>query len=118
MTVLRVPGSAISTASDDPPSRLAPRPEDDFDSRAEMGDGTESPRPRRRRMPPPRTGRGPLFWIVMIFGVLVVGSCSCCLGVYALLPGERWRTHESVQGGYKVDLPAAPKKNMPIPGLK
>jgi hypothetical protein len=35
-----------------------------------------------------------------------------------LLPGENWRRHESGAGGFAVDLPAAAKKDFPIPGLK
>ena len=34
------------------------------------------------------------------------------------MPGAKWRNHHSVQGGFRVDLPAAVKPNLPIPGLK
>ena len=54
----------------------------------------------------------------MVFGLLIVGGCSCCGGIYLLLPDAKWRKHESAQGGFRVDLPAQPKRNMPIPGMK
>jgi len=126
MTLLRVPG-ADATPDAGPPSPSArPGPDDPLLERAEAlsipdDEVPESPRPRRprrRRRPPRPSGRGPVFWIVMVFGVLMVGTCSCCGGIYLLLPGAHWRTHESTRGGYKVDFPAEPKANMPIPGMK
>jgi hypothetical protein len=121
LTLLRVPGPATSSSTDPalPPSELPSDPADPLLERAEalpLPD-EELPRPRRRPPPPP-PGRGPLFWIVMVFGVLAIGTCSCCGGIYLLMPGASWRTHESARGGFKVDLPAEPKANMPIPGMK
>jgi len=54
----------------------------------------------------------------MIFAILTIGSCACCGGIYLLLPGAEWRTHESVRGGFKIELPAEPREDLPIPGLK
>src|SRR5262245_14551983 len=98
---------------DDPPYRDDPRRADDYDD-----EPRRRPVRRRRRRPPPPPGRGVAFWLVFIFGVLAIGGCACCGGIYLAIPGERWQKHESVQGGFKVDLPATPKTDMPIPGVK
>jgi hypothetical protein len=108
LTLLRVPDLTVRSSS-----AASPPPE-----RNESNDEEERPRRRRRRRPPPPPGRGPVFWIVMVFGMLAFGTCACCGGIYLIMPGAHWRTHESSRGGYKVDLPANPKANMPIPGLK
>jgi hypothetical protein len=127
MTTLRVPEAAAESAAP-PEAQIPPRPEpepypppDDslFPRRAD-DDDYDRPRPRRRRRrrPPPPSGRGAVFWILTIFGLIAVGSCACCGGVFLLLPDAKWRTHESKEGGFKVELPAAPKKELPIPGMK
>lgn len=124
LTLLRVPGPATSSsaAAAPPATELSADPGDPLLERAEalpVPNEKESPHPRRRRRPPPSSpGRGPAFWVVMVFGVLTLGTCSCCGGIYLLMPGASWRTHESARGGFKVDLPAEPKANMPIPGMK
>jgi len=86
-------------------------------------DRIEEPRrpPRRRRVrrePPPPTGRSPLFWIMITFGVLGVGSCIFCFGFAALMPKANWHTHKSRDGGFEVDLPSKPRDNMHLRGLK
>ncbi len=124
------------------PRRGEPRPDDDrplFEQGSPYSDDAlpmasdyddESPRPpsdsratpvrhrRRRRPPPPPPGRGVLFWLLLIFGALAVLTVGCCGGVYLLIPNERWQTHHSVEGGFKVDLPARQQKNLPVPGAK
>jgi predicted Zn finger-like uncharacterized protein len=114
LTMLRVPYSgqdAPSNAAAGPPTAAQPEPSPVPDY--------EPPRPRqRRRAPSVRSGRGPLFWVLLVFVVLIVGGCSCCGGIYLLLPNANWRKHESVPGGFRVDLPAQVKENMPIPGMK
>jgi predicted Zn finger-like uncharacterized protein len=108
LTTLRVPGAAAAAPPPAPePEPGPPRPDDD------------RPRPpRRRRRPPPPAGRGPLFWVALTVGVIGLGTCACCCGVALLLPGAEWRTHQSREGGYKVDLPAAPRDNLPVAGVK
>ena len=49
---------------------------------------------------------------------MTLGTCGCCGGIYLLLPGANWRPYESARGGFKVDLPADAKTDMPIPGMK
>jgi hypothetical protein len=98
---------------DEPPERPRRRRYEDDEP-----DNDEEPPRRRRRRPPPPSGRGPLFWIAVIFGVLLIGSCACCGGVYFLLPGENWQRHESPAGRFSVELPGPVRPNMPIPGMK
>ncbi len=111
MTLLRVP-DATSPSPPAPESEPRPHPDDSLP--------TDEPRPRRRRRrgPPPSKGRGPVFWILMAFGLIAVGSCACCGGVFLLLPQPNWRTHQSAQGGFKVDLPATPRNNPQLRGVK
>ncbi len=51
----------------------------------------------------------------MTFGVIVFMGFGCCGGVYLLLPGEEWQTHNSAAGGFSVELPAKPQSNMQLP---
>jgi hypothetical protein len=53
--------------------------------------------------------------VVIICSVLAVLGCAGCGVVYLLIPGERWQTHHSVEGGFQVDLPGTPDRNMAIP---
>jgi hypothetical protein len=55
-----------------------------------------------------------MFWVVMTMGAIATGSCLCCCGFFALLPDPEWEQYESKQGGYKIDLPAPPRENMPV----
>jgi hypothetical protein len=100
-----------SSDEDDPPRE---------ERESEYSDDPE-PRPRRRRRsPPPRSSGGysALTVIGILFGVLFLGSCACCGGGYLMLPGEQWRTHQSPQGGYSVEIPVEPKQNMAALGVK
>lgn len=95
------------------------RPRDDYDEPPRRRrDYDDEPRPRRRRRPEPPPGRGAVFWVAVIVGVLLLGTCACCGGGYLLLPGENWRRHESVAGGYAVEVPGAMRNDVPIPGMK
>lgn len=69
-------------------------------------------RPVRRRSPPPKkTGRSPLFWILLGLIVLaLIGAATCGGLVFMMQP--KWQTHESPQGGFKVDLPGHPRPDM------
>jgi predicted Zn finger-like uncharacterized protein len=63
----------------------------------------------RRDTDQPRQGRGPLFWILavlLVVGFVVVAGCG---GLLVSLGNPRWRTHESAEGGFRVELPAAPR---------
>jgi hypothetical protein len=122
--LLRVP-HAGETATQVPESRPAPPPESfdapplpvpDDERALPVPDEYEAPRRRRRPLPPP--GRGPVFWVLLIFGILFFGTCTCCGGIYALLPGAVWRTHDSIPGGFRVELPAEMNKNMTLPNLR
>lgn len=107
MTALRVPDDAASVPAsssrestpDQPPARSARRrrdPDDDCD------------RPRSDRPPPP-PGRGVFFWLVVIGALVLVGTIGCCAGIFMILPGPRWQTHESERGKFKVELPGPPQ---------
>ncbi len=86
-----------------------PRRDRDDDDRPRRRDRDD--RPRRRPPPPPR-GRGVLFWLLILGGVFVLLTVGCCGGLYLVIPGPKWQKHESARGGFKVDLPAAPRNDM------
>ncbi|MDY3561146.1 LamG domain-containing protein [Gemmata sp. JC673] len=137
LTTLRVPDAAAANAAADgfpEPSAAAPSPDDPFGGtpaplaaavpvsrprpRARVRtDSDREPdrdpdRPRRRRRPPPPPGRGPLFWLALVGGLGALLVCLCCGGLYVAVPGAKWRDHRSENGGFKVELPAAPRKDM------
>lgn len=116
LTLLRVP--KVTNEGNAPESRpmssAAPLSRQ-AESQMDQGD---RPRPRHRRRRRPPAGRGALFWIAIVFGGLGLGTCACCGGIYVILPGANWRTHESAPGSFRVDFPAPPQDNLPIPGLK
>jgi hypothetical protein len=68
-------------------------------------------RPRRRRPAPRPAGRGPLFWVLMVFLGLTLVGVSCCGGLL-WVARPQWRTYESAAGGFKCELPAAPRTDM------
>lgn len=88
------------------------------------------PIPVRRREKPatdpgptPRAERdgtwGGIRWAINLGGLLVVVSC-CCAGLaldrlqelFGTLTGPRWREHRSAAGGFRVELPAAPRADI------
>ena len=70
---------------------------------------SEFPNPAEAPLQPVR---GTRFWITVVAATLALGVCGCC-GLAALfLPGPEWRTYESKQGGFRVDLPGAPRSDM------
>ncbi len=93
-------------------SRRRTRDRDDPYDRTRARDRGDE-RPQRRRRPPAPPGRGVFFWLVVCGGLLVLLTFGCCGGLYLLLPGAKWQKHESVKGGFKVDLPAAPRDDLP-----
>ncbi|HEY1192483.1 MAG TPA: hypothetical protein VGE74_32970, partial [Gemmata sp.] len=138
MTVLRVPGTgaepAPPVASVDPPGGLGappslfepdpgagapadavpvarPRARVRGDDREERDRGEKRPR-RRRPAPPPPRGRGVLFWLGLVGGLLALITCGCCGGLYLAVPVADWKPHESAKGGFRVDLPAPARKDM------
>ncbi|VTR90977.1 : Laminin_G_3 [Gemmata massiliana] len=93
-------------------SRRRNRDRDDSYARPRDRDRDDE-RPRHRRRPSAPPGRGVFFWLVVCGGLLVLFTFGCCGGLYLLLPGAKWQKHESVKGGFKVDLPAAPRDDLP-----
>ena len=121
-STLRVPGASEEgnpppegSRSDEqtrPPSVEPIRPKDEPE-RLRFED--DLPRPRRRRRPqspPPRKGRGPVFWILTTLACFVVMSVAVCGGVFHLLQ-PKWYTHHSEVGGFRVELPARARADMP-----
>ena len=88
------------------------RDRDDPYDRPRDRDRDENRPRRRRRPPPPPPGRGALFWVTVIGGLMVLLVFGCCGGLYLLIPGPKWQTHESAKGGFKVDLPAPPRNDL------
>jgi hypothetical protein len=107
LTMLRVPETAATPDRQDGEDRR-------FDAESEEED--RSSWPLRRRSPP--SGRGPLYWIALVGGILGLGCCCSCGLVALLVPGAKWRSHHSEKGGFEVELPAAPRDNLPIPGFR
>ncbi|QJW95662.1 hypothetical protein [Frigoriglobus tundricola] len=48
------------------------------------------------------------FWLVVVGAVLLVGVVGCCGGLFLIMPDTKWQTHESKEGGFKVELPSKP----------
>ncbi|MBX9580743.1 MAG: hypothetical protein K2X87_10585, partial [Gemmataceae bacterium] len=57
-------------------------------------------------------GRGPVFWVLAVLAVVTLLVVATCGGVFALLQ-PRWRPHQSDAGGFRVELPAEPRADMP-----
>ena len=75
-------------------------------------DPIDRPLRRRRRLPPPqKTGRSALFWILLVLAVLAVIGLGVCGGLIVMLQ-PKWQTHESPEGGFKVELPGKPRTDM------
>ena len=119
-------GSCLATlrAPTPPPDDLppptqgadAPRPVSPAGARAEPVGPYDQPRPEarrsRRRRPPQRpAGRGGLFWVLVVLGVVGLLTVAACGGMFALLQ-PRWRPFESRVGGFRVELPADPRPDM------
>ena len=49
--------------------------------------------------------------------VLGMGSCVFCCGL-GFVAEEKWKSLDFTEGGFKVELPASPRKNMSLRGLK
>jgi hypothetical protein len=78
-----------------------------------------SRRKRSRREPPIPSGPSPLFWMLMTFCVLGVGSCTLCTGIAIVFENgeEDWQVHQSTAGGYQVEFPALPQKRFALHNL-
>jgi hypothetical protein len=71
-------------------------------------------RPRRRPRPEPRSPTK-LIVGVCVLGALILLGGGALVWRAATKPAE-WRTHESVRGGFKIDLPAPPRSDMAARG--
>jgi len=118
------PGSPDSPAPDILPQTSYPgRKSGPTEEPSQASDHTEEQTRRMRRKkvrretaPPP--GRGPLFWMVIVGGVIGLGSCVMCAGLMPLLKRVNWQQFDSKNGGFAVELPAKPRKDMTMRGLK
>src|SRR5207253_9451612 len=103
MTMLRVPDAepvppspAFPGAPPEPPPRSVPRPPAAASDFPNPGDA------------PLRPVRGTRFWPMVTAATLGLGACGCCGLAALILPDPDWQPYES-EGGYRVDLPAAPR---------
>src|SRR5262249_49462576 len=63
-------------------------------------------------------GRSPLFWLTITVILIAGGVGLCCVGVMLVMPGHKWRPVESPAGGFKVELPAEPRTDLRVRGMK
>jgi hypothetical protein len=74
----------------------------------------DRPRERRRRPKPPPPAPVPVVKILLGIGLLVslvLGAGGFLVWRLANRPAD-WRTHESARGGYKIEMPAAPRNDI------
>jgi hypothetical protein len=106
-------GSCLATVRvpDVPPEPPPPRNPEPPPAPLDSDDRPRERQRRRRAAPPRKTGRGPLFWILIGLVILaLIGAATC--GGLILMMQPKWHTLESAQGGFKVDLPAQPRPDM------
>jgi hypothetical protein len=109
LSTLQVPPAGAATPPEPrprpqytpPPPPPPPRPDDD--------DSDEFGEPRRRAK---RSGRGPLFWIVIVLFGLGLLTCLTCGGCTLMLARPHWHTYESEKGAFKADFPAPMNVNI------
>lgn len=58
------------------------------------------------------TGRSKSFWISITLLAIALGTCGCCGLAAVILPDPTWETHDSAQGGFRVELPGKPTPDM------
>jgi len=103
MAVLRVPQAEPAVSVVEP---VAPPAELVVES------DEPAPRPRRRTRRPARPkGRSVGFWVLTVLLTTTLFTLLVCGGV--MLAGRpQWRIHESAAGGFRVELPAAPRPDI------
>jgi hypothetical protein len=112
-----VPFAATPSPFEVEPEPPRPRPSPRPLPRYEDEDEEDRPRPRRRdperhgEPGPARKSAAPLFWGVIVGCLVVIGLIALVVWKLRHVPAE-WRTYESPRGGFKVDLPAAPRTDL------
>jgi hypothetical protein len=107
MTLLRVP--------DAPPT---PDPESTAFPGGEPEPARPAPPPAPESLfpdlgePPPRPVRDTRFWLTVTAATLLLGAFGCCGLAAFILPDPEWREHESRPGGFRVELPGEPRRDM------
>ena len=102
---------------DFPGPQLRPRaePEEDYgEPRSPRNlDENGEDRPRRRSRRPEKSSGSSrrLFWGVIIGCLLGIGLIGFAISKVGIFKAS-WRTHESVRGGFKVELPGNPRENL------
>ena len=105
MATLRVPDAPLAPAQPayepvkPPRTKTAEPVRDDRDEHGE-------PVPRNKRRNKKKSGRSPLFWIIVILLALGLFTCLACGGGMLILATPRWIKHESERGGFTVEFPA------------
>jgi predicted Zn finger-like uncharacterized protein len=103
MTTLRVPEPAPAAFPGPEPTPAPPRPYAPAPVAAPASPPSD---PQADETP---AARGRSFWVLVTLGSLAFGAFACCGLAAVVLPGPEWREFDSAKGGYKVELPAAPK---------
>jgi hypothetical protein len=115
LTALRVPEGAPTVEPDPAPAFPGAEPTP-FPRRPPAPPPPPAPAPAPAGLPafdaPPGEEapvRGRSFWVLVTLGSVALGAVACCGLAAVVLPGPEWREFRSERGGYKVELPAAPK---------
>jgi hypothetical protein len=107
MTMLRVPDAPPTPAqpavTDKPKPRPAPAPPPASAPESLFPDTGETP---------PRPVHDTRFWLMVTAATLLLGAFGCCGLAALVLPDPEWQTHDSQQGGFRVELPGEPRKDM------
>jgi predicted Zn finger-like uncharacterized protein len=107
LTMLRVPNTAAA-------SPVPPRDEPEPPPRPNSSPAATGPEPDfldPTQAPSRPVAASTRFWLTVTATTLVLGACGCCGLAALILPDPEWREHDSPAGGFRVELPAEPRRD-------